>query len=272
MNNVIPLTIALALLGGASVAHAQVAMPGTASAETIRDVAIGDGAKSTGSGVALGANSTAAQQGIAAGTAAIATGEQSTAIGAEAQALGAHSIALGARSKATGTNSVAIGWETVVTRDNAVSMGLRQVVGVADATQLTDAVNLRQVMALSGSIRPGVARADFDALAGKVTSLESNVSLLRKESMSGIASAAALAQPVAFSRPGTTAYTVGTARYMGETALAIGAHHLTESTSLDPFIKRWSGVSPVTVVYSGGISTNSAKKTLLRGGFSFQVE
>jgi autotransporter adhesin len=89
-------------------------------------------------GTALGANSTA-------------TATDSTAIGAFAQATGVGSTAVGRGATASAANSVALGTGSVATRDNTVSVGSagaeRQITNVADATQGTDAVNLRQVNA-----------------------------------------------------------------------------------------------------------------------------
>ncbi|MBH1663964.1 hemagglutinin [Stenotrophomonas maltophilia] len=87
-----------------------------------------------------------------------ATGANSAAGGAGSTAAGANSTALGNGSQAQADNSVALGAGSVANRANTVSVGAsgaeRQVVNVADGTQATDAVNVRQLQASQqGTIR-----------------------------------------------------------------------------------------------------------------------
>ncbi|XMM86839.1 ESPR-type extended signal peptide-containing protein [Stenotrophomonas maltophilia] len=87
-----------------------------------------------------------------------ASGANSAAGGAGSTAAGANSTALGNGSQAQATNSVALGAGSVANRANTVSVGAsgaeRQVVNVADGTQATDAVNVRQLQASQqGTIR-----------------------------------------------------------------------------------------------------------------------
>ena len=87
-----------------------------------------------------------------------ATGANSAAGGAGSTAAGANSTALGNGSQAQADNSVALGAGSVANRANTVSVGAsgaeRQVVNVADGTQATDAVNVRQPQASQqGTIR-----------------------------------------------------------------------------------------------------------------------
>ncbi|HHB9418816.1 TPA: ESPR-type extended signal peptide-containing protein [Stenotrophomonas maltophilia] len=87
-----------------------------------------------------------------------ASGANSTAGGAGSTAAGANSTALGNGSQAQADNSVALGAGSVANRANTVSVGAagaeRQVVNVADGSQATDAVNVRQLQASQqGTIR-----------------------------------------------------------------------------------------------------------------------
>ena len=84
-----------------------------------------------------------------------ASGGDSVAIGPNAQASGSAAVALGNDATASAAGSVAIGSGAVANRANTVSVGAagseRQVVNVADGTQDTDAVNVRQLQAVSQS-------------------------------------------------------------------------------------------------------------------------
>ncbi|MCU1062350.1 ESPR-type extended signal peptide-containing protein [Stenotrophomonas maltophilia] len=87
-----------------------------------------------------------------------ASGANSAAGGAGSAAAGANSTALGNGSQAQADNSVALGAGSVANRANTVSVGAagaeRQVVNVADGSQATDAVNVRQLQASQqGTIR-----------------------------------------------------------------------------------------------------------------------
>ncbi len=83
--------------------------------------------------------------------AASATGQDSMAAGPQSMASGAQSVALGDGATATADGSVALGAGSVADRANSVSVGSagheRQITHVADATQASDAVNLRQLQA-----------------------------------------------------------------------------------------------------------------------------
>lgn len=80
-----------------------------------------------------------------------ASGANSAAGGAGSTAAGTNSTALGNGSQAQADNSVALGAGSVANRANTVSVGAsgaeRQVVNVADGSQATDAVNVRQLQA-----------------------------------------------------------------------------------------------------------------------------
>jgi len=87
-----------------------------------------------------------------------ASGSNSVAGGAGATSSGSDSTAVGNGAQATGSNTVALGAGSVATRDNTVSVGSagaeRQITNVANGTQATDAVNVRQLEASQqGTIR-----------------------------------------------------------------------------------------------------------------------
>lgn len=80
-----------------------------------------------------------------------ANGQGAMAVGASAKADGAGSVALGQGAVAQADNSVALGGGAVADRANSVSVGTagaeRQITHVADGSEDTDAVNLRQLKA-----------------------------------------------------------------------------------------------------------------------------
>ena len=130
--------------------------------------------------VAMGSNNTASPsanafgaRNTASGAFASAFGESNTASGAGSIAFGNNTVASGASSSAFGfeshalnLGSTAIGYQAVADRDYAVSVGsstrLGQIIYVADGTQATDAVNLRQ---LNAAIAGAGGFADFSSLA-----------------------------------------------------------------------------------------------------------
>ncbi|KQO02367.1 hypothetical protein ASF01_01155 [Stenotrophomonas sp. Leaf70] len=90
--------------------------------------------------------------------AASASGQDSMAAGPQSSASGAQSVALGDGATATADGSVALGAGSVADRANSVSVGStgheRQVTHVADGSEATDAVNLRQLQASQqGTVR-----------------------------------------------------------------------------------------------------------------------
>jgi len=82
---------------------------------------------------------------------AVAIGDGAMAAGASAQANGAGSVALGQGAQAQADNSIALGANAIADRANTVAVGAagaeRQITHVADGSEDTDAVNLRQLKA-----------------------------------------------------------------------------------------------------------------------------
>ncbi|MEO6917477.1 MAG: YadA-like family protein, partial [Collimonas sp.] len=141
-----------------------------------------------------------------------ATGKGSVAVGNGAVASGDQSTAIGDNTNASGNNSVALGNGSVADRDNSVSIGSagneRQLTNVADGTQATDAVNLRQ-------------------LDGAVAGLRGDINSARADAAGGTAAAMAMASMPQPTGPGMSMMSVGAATYAGQTGMAVGVSHVT---------------------------------------------
>ena len=128
-----------------------VAVGSKAKAANTNDTAIGAGAQATMNSTAIGQGSLASNGSTSVGQAAMAMGNNSIAIGQGAGIVpsAANSIAVGSGARANAANAVALGAGSVATRTNTVSVGSvgneRQIANVADGTEDTDAVNLRQL-------------------------------------------------------------------------------------------------------------------------------
>ncbi|AQT51965.1 ESPR-type extended signal peptide-containing protein [Burkholderia cenocepacia] len=152
--------------------------------------AIGNNSVANGTSVlAVGSSATATGTGsVALGRLASATANSSTALGSQAsvQSVGAialgntasvstgatNSIAIGSNASVAAniTNAVALGANSDVTRSNTVSVGSsaqrRQIINVDAGSQVTDAVNVSQIVPLVTSLGGG---AKFDGISGAVT-------------------------------------------------------------------------------------------------------
>ncbi len=88
-------------------------------------------------------------------------------MGAGVRSAGDYSNAFGYQSQALNVGSTAIGYQAVADRDYAVSVGSSaresQIIHVADGTQATDAVNLRQLNAAIAGITAGNSNPYFVA-------------------------------------------------------------------------------------------------------------
>lgn len=134
------------------------------SADGVSSVALGYSANASGTG------------GIALGTSTSASADAAMAIGLSANASGNYSLAFGYLASASSSNSVALGSNAVADRDNTVSVGSagneRQITNVADGTQDTDAVNLRQLKSA------GLVGSDGSVLDAVTYAAGSNQSLI----------------------------------------------------------------------------------------------
>ena len=122
---------------------------------------------SAGSSNAFGHdNAASAFSSNAFGSGNTASGSFSSAFGVGNTASGAFSSAFGLQSSALNSYSTAIGYRALADRDYAVSVGrpdrLNQIIYLADGTQDTDAVNVRQ---LNSAIASAGGFGDFGALA-----------------------------------------------------------------------------------------------------------
>lgn len=138
------------------------------------------------------------------GGSAVATGIFNTALGSYAQASGDFSDAIGSLSSATASGSVALGSNSVANRSQTVSVGdadyERQIVNVADGTEATDVVNLRQMEAgdlrtladanaytdgREALIRTDMAAGDAAILASANTYTDSRETTIRADMAAG---------------------------------------------------------------------------------------
>ncbi|OVZ61750.1 hypothetical protein CDO44_05655 [Pigmentiphaga sp. NML080357] len=181
----------------------------SAVASATNSSAFGTGAKAQGDrSLAMGANASAAVS-------------NSVAIGSGAQASSANSMALGTGAQASGGNSVALGYGSVADRPNSVSVGAagqeRQITNVADGTQDTDAVNVRQLRDATGEIGSGISN-----LRNDLRSVERNAN-------AGAASAMAVAGlPQAYA-PGRSMASAAASHYLGQSAIALGVSTVSEN-------------------------------------------
>lgn len=133
-------------------------------------IAIGSFPTAGNSGVAVGQNANAGTSSIAVGPNAIATGSHTTAIGDGANATGANSTAIGANAIASEANTVSVGSAPFTSEDGTRSLGAyRRIVNVADPVAAQDAVTKKY------------ADDKIDALANRVSTLESTVKKIQSQ-------------------------------------------------------------------------------------------
>lgn len=167
---------AMAIGSGAYAANDYGISLGVAANSGVQAVAIGVQAQGNGSnGVSIGTLSNSyGEQSISVGTESLALATDAVAVGTGALALSEASIAVGPGAFVEGVGSVAIGQRSYAGRDNVISVGdveygiTRQIVSVAAGTEKTDAVNLEQLQAATGSTRyfAGTGRVDDAQSAG----------------------------------------------------------------------------------------------------------
>jgi trimeric autotransporter adhesin len=148
-----------------------------------------------------------------------ADGDRNTEV---ANATGVHAVAMGANALASADNSVAIGANSVADRVNTVSVGAagseRQITNVADGTQSTDAVNVRQL-----NMAAAQSQSYTDA---RISGVQGQINDVAGKAWGGIASAMAVAglpQPTA---PGKTMVAVAGSRFAGATGAAVGMSYV----------------------------------------------
>jgi len=160
-----------------------------------------------------------------------ADGDRNTEV---ASATGAHATAMGANANARADNSVALGASSVADRANTVSVGSagneRQITNVANGTQDTDAVNVRQLNLASAQ-----AQSYTDSRIAGVQSQINNVASTAYGGIAAAMAAAGLPQPTA---PGKTMVAVAGARYASASGAAIGISYVTQD---DRWVVKASG-------------------------------
>jgi len=157
------------------------------------------------------------------------TGANSMAAGAGTSAAGKNATALGNGAMANHSNSVALGNGSMTDRDNSVSVGSagneRQVTNVAAGTRETDAVNMGQLnnsMANSTSNANSYTDNRFNELSG-------DLDKQKKVLSAGIAGAMAMASLPQPYEPGANMMALGGASFHGESAISLGASHLSDN-------------------------------------------
>lgn len=123
--------------------------------------------------------------------------------------------------------------------------------GVAEAKQYTDATaekTLQQANAYTDT--------KFDQLGGRINALDSRISQVEKAANRGIAASLAMQQTPAAIGPGESAVTAGVGGYGGQSAIAVGIHHVTRRN----------------IMISGGVaaSPNGGPVVAYRMGGSFK--
>ncbi|WP_061137358.1 YadA family autotransporter adhesin [Caballeronia fortuita] len=160
-----------------------------------------------------------------------ADGDRGTEV---ASATGVHATAMGASANASADNSVALGANSVADRVNTVSVGSagneRQITNVANGTQDTDAVNLRQLNLASAQ-----AQSYTDSRIAGVQSQINNVASTAYGGIAAAMAAAGLPQPTG---PGKTMVAVAGARYASASGAAIGVSYVTQD---DRWVVKASG-------------------------------
>ncbi|WLH29941.1 YadA-like family protein [Pseudomonas canadensis] len=156
---------------------------------------------------------------LSAGANAQGSGGSSVAVGAGAQSQADRSTVTGADATANAANSVALGSGSQANRADSVAVGNtgreRQITQVADATQRTDAVSLRQATVLSN-------QAAEQSLRQSNTYTDRRVGQMSQDVYAGVASAMAMAGLPAASSSGKSMLAIATAVYENQPAVAVG--------------------------------------------------
>ncbi|MGE8449490.1 MAG: YadA family autotransporter adhesin, partial [Pseudomonadales bacterium] len=158
-------------------------------------------------------------KGVAVGANANSQGRGSVAVGAGSRASGDRTVAIGEGASAIAPGSVAVGQGSQASRANTVSVGAsgaeRQITNVASATHDTDAVNLRQTIDISNRSTEQAVRQANNYTDGKLREL-------RRDVDAGTAAAIAIASMPQVTGAGEGMFSLGTANYAGQSALAFG--------------------------------------------------
>jgi adhesin YadB/C len=122
--------------------------------------------------------------------------------------------------------------------------------GVDKAMQYTDATATRTLQEANA-----YTDTKFDQLSGRISTLDGRINSVERLANRGIAASLAMQQLPAAIGPGESAVTVGMGGYGGETAVAVGVHHVTRRN----------------LVISGGVATSpNGGRVAWRAGSSFK--
>lgn len=168
------------------------------------------------------------------------TGSASYSFGNNNTLVGNNTVVLGNSISTAANNAVVVGSDSTSNRDNTVSVGSvsseRQIINVADGTQNTDAVNVRQLnTATVNAVTDANAYTDnkYDILNSSFQSYSNDINYrvddVEKTANSGVAISLATQQTIPNLRPGNVAVFGGMGHYEGESALAIGAATMLEN-------------------------------------------
>jgi autotransporter adhesin len=212
-------------------------------------IAIGAGAKAQGTqsiSIGVGNNVTGNNSG-AIGDPNIVSGNGSYVVGNNNTISGDNSFVLGNNVNTSAQNTVVLGNDSASNRDNTVSVGAtnkeRQIIHVANATQATDAVNLRQMQsANSQTLSDAKVYTDQGNAAtlnsaqsytdSRVNQLNQNFQEFKQDTNAAIASSLAVAglpQPI---QAGNSLVTAAVGGWNGEQAFAIGVSGVTDNNKI----------------------------------------
>lgn len=173
-------------------------------------------------------------------------------------ATGANSLALGAGAQAGPANSVALGAGSVASEANTVSVGVpggeRRITNVAPGINLTDAVNVSQLI----GVKDFAIRYTDQRLAQLRAELQHNINQVARNSYRGVAAVAALFGATVCPPPGKTSVNIGSGYYYGQAAVAATVAHKGKGG-------RWQAQAGVSTAVSG----NNGANIVAAGGFGF---
>ncbi len=197
------------------------ALGNSSVASGANSIAVGQGTQAIAAGgVAMGNNSRVeigGANGVALGNGSVVSGSEGVALGNGANVSGTHSMALGSGANAVASNSVALGQGSLADRAGTVSVGAagqeRQITNVADGREGTDAVNVRQL----------------NAITGDVSNVRNELRNVERNAYAGAASAMAVAGlPQAYT-PGRSMASAAASHYLGQSAIALGVSTVSEN-------------------------------------------
>jgi hypothetical protein len=225
----------------------------------------------TGS-TAVGAGASAGSFDTAIGYQATVTADNSTAVGANATVQSANGVAIGAdsvvesgaeggtalgqnaRVQSGASNSVALGKDSVASEPNTVSVGSpgneRRITNVAEGVNSTDAVNRRQLDAVSSRVNTNSAniranRQNITENAEDIAQNRQDIIELQKDlddAEAGIAAAASLVV-ITPSEPGKTTLNLEGATYSGNYGVGLSVAHRLNSAVLGDDLYLNAGIS-----------------------------